>query len=301
MVRTSRPLVERMTLVWHDWFATSNGGVGSQKLMLKQNKLFRSHSLGSFEQLLLDVTRDPAMLLWLNGTYNSKDAPNENYAPRDDGALHARRRPRRVHRARRARAGAVADGLPERLEAGARRLQLPLRPAPARHRDEGGLPQGRGATTGSRPAASASRTRCTRRSSCASSGATSCRSHRITRRRLRSKRCTATATRCSPCSQAILQHPGALHRAADGEAAGRPRRRPAAPDQRGDHDDRLVVDRLALRPAALLPAERRRLGRHALARHRDLSRPLDRRAADPAGSQARSRQSARRRPMRKRC
>ena len=80
MVRTSRPLVERMTLVWHDWFATSNDGVGSQKLMLKQNELFRSHSLGSFEQLLIDVTRDPAMLEWLNGVDNSKDAPNENYA-----------------------------------------------------------------------------------------------------------------------------------------------------------------------------------------------------------------------------
>jgi uncharacterized protein (DUF1800 family) len=79
-VRTSRPLVERMTLVWHDWFATSNDGVGSQKLMLRQNQLFRSHALGSFEQLLIDVTRDPAMLLWLNGTDNSKDAPNENYA-----------------------------------------------------------------------------------------------------------------------------------------------------------------------------------------------------------------------------
>jgi uncharacterized protein (DUF1800 family) len=80
MVRTSRPLVERMTLVWHDWFATSNDGVGSQKLMLRQNQLFRTHALGSFEQLLLDVTKDPAMLLWLNGTDNSKDAPNENYA-----------------------------------------------------------------------------------------------------------------------------------------------------------------------------------------------------------------------------
>ncbi len=80
MVRTSRPLVERMTLVWHDWFATSNDGVGNQKLMLKQNELFRSHSLGSFEQLLIDVTRDPAMLEWLNGVDNSKDAPNENYA-----------------------------------------------------------------------------------------------------------------------------------------------------------------------------------------------------------------------------
>jgi len=80
MVRTSRPLVERMTLVWHDWFATSNEGVGSQRLMLRQNQLFRSHALGSFSQLLLDVTHDPAMLIWLNGNENDKDAPNENYA-----------------------------------------------------------------------------------------------------------------------------------------------------------------------------------------------------------------------------
>jgi uncharacterized protein (DUF1800 family) len=80
MVRTSRPLVERMTLVWHDWFATSNDGVDSQKLMLQQNELFRTHSLGSFHNLLLEVTRDPAMLLWLNGSDNSKWSPNENYA-----------------------------------------------------------------------------------------------------------------------------------------------------------------------------------------------------------------------------
>ena len=80
MVRTSRPLVERMALVWHDWFATSNNAVGSQRLMLNQNKLFRTHALGSFHELLLDVTKDPAMLLWLNGSDNSKDSPNENYA-----------------------------------------------------------------------------------------------------------------------------------------------------------------------------------------------------------------------------
>jgi uncharacterized protein (DUF1800 family) len=79
MVRSNRPLVERMTLVWHDWFATSNAGVGSQRLMLLQNGLLRSHCLGSFHTLLLSVTRDPAMLLWLNGTDNEKDAPNENY------------------------------------------------------------------------------------------------------------------------------------------------------------------------------------------------------------------------------
>ncbi len=80
MVRTTTPLRERMTLVWHDWFATSNDGVGSQRLMLRQNKLFRRRGLGSFETLLIEVTRDPAMLLWLSGTDNEKEAPNENYA-----------------------------------------------------------------------------------------------------------------------------------------------------------------------------------------------------------------------------
>ena len=80
MARTSRPLIERMTLIWHDWFATSNDGVGSQALMLRQNNLFRFHALGSFHRLLVDVTKDPAMLKWLNGTENEKGSPNENYA-----------------------------------------------------------------------------------------------------------------------------------------------------------------------------------------------------------------------------
>ena len=49
--------------------------------MLRQNALLRRHALGSFEQLALDVTRDPAMLLWLNGTSNNQAGDvNENYA-----------------------------------------------------------------------------------------------------------------------------------------------------------------------------------------------------------------------------
>jgi uncharacterized protein (DUF1800 family) len=80
MVRTSHPLVERMTLVWHDWFATSNDGVGQQSLMLGQNGLFRRHWLGSFEQLVHDVTVDPAMIVWLNANENRRNRPNENYA-----------------------------------------------------------------------------------------------------------------------------------------------------------------------------------------------------------------------------
>jgi uncharacterized protein (DUF1800 family) len=79
MVRTSNPLVERMTLVWHDWFATSRDAVQAN-LMLDQNTMLRRNALGSFHKLLTDVTRDPAMLEWLSGTENSKWSPNENYA-----------------------------------------------------------------------------------------------------------------------------------------------------------------------------------------------------------------------------
>ena len=79
MVRTNRPLVERMALVWHDWFAASNDSVSSQRLMLAQNALLRREALGSFERLLLGVTKNPAMLVFLSGVDSTKEAPNENY------------------------------------------------------------------------------------------------------------------------------------------------------------------------------------------------------------------------------
>jgi uncharacterized protein (DUF1800 family) len=80
MIRTSQPLVERMTLVWHDWFATSNDGVGDQELMLAQNETFRRHAFGRFDELVRDVTTDGAMIVWLNQDQNAKGRPNENYA-----------------------------------------------------------------------------------------------------------------------------------------------------------------------------------------------------------------------------
>jgi uncharacterized protein (DUF1800 family) len=80
MVRGNQPLVERMALVWHDWFATSNQGVNSQALMLQQADLFRANWAGSFPDLVVAVTSNPAMLLWLNGTQNRVGRPNENYA-----------------------------------------------------------------------------------------------------------------------------------------------------------------------------------------------------------------------------
>src|SRR5437762_12795723 len=79
MVRTNAPMIERMTLVWHDWFSTSNLGVASQQLMLKQNEMLRENALGSFKDILVNITQDPAMLVWLNGNQNIKGKPNENY------------------------------------------------------------------------------------------------------------------------------------------------------------------------------------------------------------------------------
>jgi hypothetical protein len=79
MIRTDQPLVERMALVFHDWFATSIDGVSKQQQMIDQSNLFRSACFGSFLDLFRAVTIDPAMLQWLNGNENTKSAPNENY------------------------------------------------------------------------------------------------------------------------------------------------------------------------------------------------------------------------------
>jgi hypothetical protein len=79
MVRTDQPLVERMTLIWHDWFATSGDAV-DQRLMVGQNHTLRRNWLGSFHTLVREITADPAMILWLNQNENSRWNPNENYA-----------------------------------------------------------------------------------------------------------------------------------------------------------------------------------------------------------------------------
>jgi hypothetical protein len=80
MVRSNQQLVERMTFIWHDWFANSNAQVDSVQLMLDQNQLFREKALGSFYDLFLAVTSNPAMLAFLDGIDNEKGDSNENYA-----------------------------------------------------------------------------------------------------------------------------------------------------------------------------------------------------------------------------
>jgi uncharacterized protein (DUF1800 family) len=79
MLRTNRPLVEKMTLFWHGHFATSVAKVQPPQ-MAGQINLLRRLGLGRFPALLSAVTRDPAMLIWLDNRANAKAHPNENYA-----------------------------------------------------------------------------------------------------------------------------------------------------------------------------------------------------------------------------
>ena len=80
MAMTARPLQEKMVLFWHDHFATGNGKVGRPQAMDYQNQFFRANALGSFRELLSGISRDPAMLRWLDGNTNRRSSPNENYA-----------------------------------------------------------------------------------------------------------------------------------------------------------------------------------------------------------------------------
>src|SRR3712207_7636603 len=72
-------LFRSMTLIWHDWFATSNDGVGNVNLMLDQNNLFRANALGSFKDLLTGVTQDPAMLVWLRSEEHTSELQSRQY------------------------------------------------------------------------------------------------------------------------------------------------------------------------------------------------------------------------------
>jgi uncharacterized protein (DUF1800 family) len=74
------PLGERLTLMWHNHFATSNRKVQDLVLMREQNDLIRTHCRGSFSTLLAAVMKHPAMLVWLDADANRKGKPNENLA-----------------------------------------------------------------------------------------------------------------------------------------------------------------------------------------------------------------------------
>jgi uncharacterized protein (DUF1800 family) len=80
MLATKYPFVERLTLFWHGHFATSAEKVTDAKLMLEQNRLLRQHACGDYRLLVQAISRDPAMLVYLDSATNRKAHPNENYA-----------------------------------------------------------------------------------------------------------------------------------------------------------------------------------------------------------------------------
>lgn len=78
--RMTSPLLEKLTLFWHGHFATSAEKVDDAEMMFAQNRLLRRHALGDFGAMTQQISRDPAMLIYLDSTTNRKAHPNENYA-----------------------------------------------------------------------------------------------------------------------------------------------------------------------------------------------------------------------------
>jgi uncharacterized protein (DUF1800 family) len=80
ILQGGHPLREKLTLFWHNHFATSLAKVRRPTLMYRQNCLLRAHALGKFGPFLQAMSKDGAMLIWLDSNNNVKGRPNENYA-----------------------------------------------------------------------------------------------------------------------------------------------------------------------------------------------------------------------------
>ncbi len=79
LVSTDSPLREKIALFWHNVFATGYTKVTNGKPMSDQLRMFRSHGLAKLDDLLLKLSRDPAMIIWLDNVDNHNGAINENY------------------------------------------------------------------------------------------------------------------------------------------------------------------------------------------------------------------------------
>ena len=80
MTSTSAPLREKMVLFWHGHFATSAEKVRPPYRMWRQNQTFRDLAFADFGSMLKAVSRDPAMMVWLDIASSKKEHPNENFA-----------------------------------------------------------------------------------------------------------------------------------------------------------------------------------------------------------------------------
>ena len=79
MVASKRPLVEKMALFWHHVFATGYSKVEHVPSITGQAEMFRKFGLSDFRTLLVELSKDPAMIFWLDNNENKNGEPNENY------------------------------------------------------------------------------------------------------------------------------------------------------------------------------------------------------------------------------
>tara|TARA_B100000749_G_C18435780_1_gene469962 strand:+ start:535 stop:1953 length:1419 start_codon:yes stop_codon:yes gene_type:complete len=79
MISTDNPFVEKIALFWHGVFATAENKLNNIGSLTNQVDMFRRHGLGKYDDLLIELSRDPAMLIWLDNHTNHKDSINENY------------------------------------------------------------------------------------------------------------------------------------------------------------------------------------------------------------------------------
>jgi uncharacterized protein (DUF1800 family) len=79
LINTQRPLEEKMALFWHGLFATGFNKCDDPRVMTRQINMFRRFGLSTFRELLTELSRDPAMIYWLDNNQSRGDAPNENY------------------------------------------------------------------------------------------------------------------------------------------------------------------------------------------------------------------------------
>ena len=79
LVSTKQPLREKIALFWNNIFATGYAKVTNGKPLSDQLRMFREHGMGSLDNLLLRLSRDPAMIIWLDNIDNHNGATNENY------------------------------------------------------------------------------------------------------------------------------------------------------------------------------------------------------------------------------
>ena len=79
MITTERPLEEKMALFWHQVFATANAKVDNCDQMLEQLTLLRKYGMGNYKEMLTEISKNPAMIFWLDNNENHRDAVNENW------------------------------------------------------------------------------------------------------------------------------------------------------------------------------------------------------------------------------